>query len=101
MMRGMAPGLVHALLIVCAAAAVMGSDAFSCMYRGSATTGCNCPFVRSSFGNFGCLQEKEPRLPGLLKLLLWAQNQLDEKVHYPRMNDLVSGNLSSAADMSL
>ena len=45
------------------------------------------------------MQEREPRLPGLLKLLLWAQNQLDEKVQYPRMNDLVSGNLSSPADM--
>ncbi|CAL8469376.1 g8917 [Coccomyxa elongata] len=39
-------------------------------------------------------QEREPRLPGLLKLLLWAQNQLDCKANYPRMNDLVSGSLS-------
>ncbi|EIE21641.1 hypothetical protein COCSUDRAFT_33734 [Coccomyxa subellipsoidea C-169] len=39
-------------------------------------------------------QEREPRLPGLLKLLLWAQNQLDSKAIYPRMDDLVSGTLS-------
>ena len=45
------------------------------------------------------VQEREPRLPGLLKLLLWAQNQLDEKLQYPRMNDLVSGNLSLPTDM--
>lgn len=49
--------------------------------------------VHHIFGVAG-LQEKEPRLPGLLKLLLWAQNQLDERLIYPRMNDLVSGNLS-------
>lgn len=41
-------------------------------------------------------QEREPRLPGLLKLLLWAQNQLDCKANYPRMNDLVSGSLSES-----
>jgi glucose-induced degradation protein 8 len=43
------------------------------------------------------LQEKEPRLPGLLKRLIWAQNQLDDKkVVYPRIapNDLVTATLS-------
>ena len=29
------------------------------------------------------LQEKEPRLPGLLKMLVWAQDHLDEKLIYP------------------
>lgn len=28
-------------------------------------------------------QEKEPRLPGLLKMLVWAQDHLDEKLLYP------------------
>lgn len=47
------------------------------------------------------LQEREPRLPGLLKLLLWAQNQLDSRAQYPRMNDLVSGTLTEpTADAS-
>ena len=46
------------------------------------------------------LQEKEPRLPTLLKLLLWAQNQLDSKLQYPRMVDLVAGRLSDPADVN-
>lgn len=32
--------------------------------------------------------EKDPKLPSLLKMLIWAQNQLDEKAVYPRINDL-------------
>lgn len=28
-------------------------------------------------------QEREPRLPGLLKMLVWAQDHLDEKLLYP------------------
>ncbi len=38
-------------------------------------------------------QEREPRLPMLLKLLLWAQAQLDEKAAYPRVTDLVTAQL--------
>ncbi|KAG9133788.1 hypothetical protein Leryth_018399 [Lithospermum erythrorhizon] len=36
--------------------------------------------------------EKDPKLPSLLKMLIWAQNKLDEKAAYPRIN-----NLSTAA----
>jgi hypothetical protein len=36
--------------------------------------------------------EKDPKLPSLLKMLIWAQNKLDEKAVYPRIN-----NLSTAA----
>ena len=43
-----------------------------------------------------CSQEKEPRLPGLLKLLLWAQGQLDEKLVYPHI-DLATGRLTDVA----
>lgn len=43
-----------------------------------------------------CPQEKEPRLPGLLKMLLWAQGQLDEKVVYPHI-DLATGRLSEVS----
>ncbi|XP_077254094.1 protein GID8 homolog isoform X2 [Tasmannia lanceolata] len=32
--------------------------------------------------------EKDPKLPSLLKMLIWAQNQLDEKAVYPHINDL-------------
>ncbi|GFZ06243.1 LisH and RanBPM domains containing protein [Actinidia rufa] len=32
--------------------------------------------------------EKDPKLPSLLKMLIWAQNQLDEKAAYPRIGDL-------------
>ncbi|XP_050108486.1 protein GID8 homolog isoform X3 [Malus sylvestris] len=37
--------------------------------------------------------EKDPKLPSLLKMLLWAQNQLDEKAAYPRINDLSTAKL--------
>ena len=30
----------------------------------------------------------DPKLPNLLKMLMWAQDQLDEKAAYPRINDL-------------
>ncbi|KAF8755858.1 hypothetical protein HU200_011138 [Digitaria exilis] len=32
--------------------------------------------------------EKDPKLPSLLKMLLWTQNQLDEKAAYPRIKRL-------------
>jgi hypothetical protein len=41
-------------------------------------------------------QEKEPRLPQLLRLLLWAQGQLDTKATYPKLTDLASGQLELA-----
>lgn len=34
-------------------------------------------------------QEKDPKLPNLLKMLIWAQDRLDKKVVYPRINSLV------------
>eukprot|EP01137_Pigoraptor_chileana_P005688 Opistho-2@49086 len=43
-------------------------------------------------------QEREPKLPGLLKMLFWAQSQLDEKVRYPRMTDVASASLENPAD---
>lgn len=42
---------------------------------------------------FLVLHLTDPRLPSLLKMLVWAQNQLDEKVSYPRINDLVNAAL--------
>ncbi|CAN1854313.1 Protein GID8 homolog [Linum perenne] len=32
--------------------------------------------------------EKEPKLPILLKRLIWTQNKLDQRAAYPRINDL-------------
>lgn len=40
------------------------------------------------------VQEAEPKLPNLLKLLVWAQKQLDEKAVYPRIDNLVTGELA-------
>ncbi|XP_019420262.1 PREDICTED: glucose-induced degradation protein 8 homolog isoform X2 [Lupinus angustifolius] len=37
--------------------------------------------------------EKDPKLPNLLKMLIWAQNQLDEKAAYPHIKDLSSAKL--------
>ena len=38
-------------------------------------------------------QEKEPKLPSLLKLLVWAQQALDERAAYPRIQDLSTAEL--------
>ncbi|KAG6755980.1 hypothetical protein POTOM_039394 [Populus tomentosa] len=42
-------------------------------------------------------REKDPKLPSLLKMLLWSQNQLDEKAVYPRINDLSTAKLEDSA----
>jgi hypothetical protein len=44
-----------------------------------------------------CVQEAEPKLPNLLKLLIWAQKQLDEKALYPRIDNLVTAELVEPA----
>ncbi|KAL5715631.1 Glucose-induced degradation complex subunit [Ranunculus cassubicifolius] len=41
--------------------------------------------------------EKDPKLPSLLKMLVWAQNQLDEKAAYPKINDLSTAALEDPA----
>uniref|UniRef100_A0A2P2LFS9 Glucose-induced degradation protein 8 homolog isoform X2 n=1 Tax=Rhizophora mucronata TaxID=61149 RepID=A0A2P2LFS9_RHIMU len=39
----------------------------------------------------------DPKLPSLLKMLTWAQNQLDEKAAYPRINELSTAVLEDPA----
>ncbi|KAL0300733.1 UNVERIFIED_CONTAM: protein GID8 [Sesamum radiatum] len=41
--------------------------------------------------------EKDPKLPSLLKMLIWVQTQLDEKASYPRINDLSTAVLEDPA----
>ncbi|XP_021902271.1 LOW QUALITY PROTEIN: glucose-induced degradation protein 8 homolog [Carica papaya] len=41
--------------------------------------------------------EKDPKLPSLLKMLVWAQTQLDEKAAYPRIKDLSTATLEDPA----
>eukprot|EP00842_Homolaphlyctis_polyrhiza_P004372 jgi/Hompol1/4936/HPOL_000456-RA len=38
-------------------------------------------------------QEKDPKLPSLLKMLVWAQNQLEEKMVFPKINNLITAEL--------
>jgi len=38
-------------------------------------------------------QEKDPKLPTLLKMLIWSQNQLEERAKFPRVNDLFTTKL--------
>lgn len=38
-------------------------------------------------------QEKDPKLPSLLKMLSWAQTMLDEKLAYPRIRNFVTAEL--------
>jgi hypothetical protein len=45
-------------------------------------------------------QEKEPRLLLLLKMMLWAQQQLDEKATYPRISDLATAQLGSSSQQA-
>ncbi|KAF8093349.1 hypothetical protein N665_0384s0034 [Sinapis alba] len=42
--------------------------------------------------------EKDPKLPSLLKMLIWAQKQLDEKAVYPHINDLSTGQLEDPSE---
>jgi len=41
--------------------------------------------------------ETEPRVALLLKMMLWAQQRLDERAHYPRIVDLVAAQPGGAA----
>ncbi|KAI9209126.1 CTLH/CRA C-terminal to lish motif domain-containing protein [Polychytrium aggregatum] len=38
-------------------------------------------------------QEKDPKLPSLLKMLVWAQTQLEEKAVFPKVRDFVTAKL--------
>lgn len=44
------------------------------------------------------VQEEEARLPNLLKMVVWTQKQLDDKLHYPRIEDLAMGQLIEPKD---
>lgn len=46
---------------------------------------------RSICLNLSCMTD--PKLPSLLKMLMGAQNQLDEKASYPRITDLSTATL--------
>ncbi|MBA0598775.1 hypothetical protein Gorai_008522, partial [Gossypium raimondii] len=39
----------------------------------------------------------DPKLHSLLKMLIWAQNQLDEKATYPRIKDFLKATLENPA----
>ena len=39
----------------------------------------------------------DPKLPSLLKMLIWAQNQLDEKAVYPHIDHLPTATLGDPA----
>ncbi|KAK1661171.1 hypothetical protein QYE76_049330 [Lolium multiflorum] len=41
--------------------------------------------------------EKDPKLPSLLKMLIWTQDQLDEKAAYPRINNFSTAALEDPA----
>ena len=45
----------------------------------------------------GWSQEKEPQLLNFLRMVIWAQQQLGEKVEFPRINDLTSAALADNA----
>ncbi|KAG0737434.1 hypothetical protein G6F57_012748 [Rhizopus arrhizus] len=38
-------------------------------------------------------QEKDPKLPNLLKMLAWSQEQLDERMNYPKIENWVKADL--------
>jgi len=45
-------------------------------------------------------RHKDPRLPSLLKLAVWAQNRLKTDVSFPYMPDLLSGHLQTPPENS-
>ncbi len=38
-------------------------------------------------------QDKDAKLPMMLKMLVWAQNSLEEKINFPKMRNLATGEL--------
>jgi len=38
-------------------------------------------------------QDKDPKLPNLLKMLVWSQDELEEKILYPKMKNLATAEL--------
>ncbi|KAL7750002.1 Glucose-induced degradation complex subunit [Sorochytrium milnesiophthora] len=42
-------------------------------------------------------QEKDPKLPSLLRMLIWSQNQLEDRVTFPKINNLLTAELSAIA----
>ena len=40
-------------------------------------------------------QEKDPKLPSLLKMLVWAQKQLADKVNFPQIKQLSTATFDS------
>lgn len=45
-------------------------------------------------------QEQEPRLPMLLKTMLWCQAQLQQRVDFPAITDLATGTLDDPVEES-
>jgi len=43
-------------------------------------------------------QERDPKLPTLLKMLKWSQSQLEERIRFPKINNLVSAELEEFKD---
>ena len=41
-------------------------------------------------------QEEEPKLPHLLKMMIWSQNRLHERVAFPQVKDLITAELCPA-----
>ena len=56
--------------------------------------------VRIQLIQVAAMQEQEPRLPMLLKMLIWAHNQLDEKLIYPHITDLATAELGDMAEVA-
>jgi hypothetical protein len=46
-------------------------------------------------------QDKEAKLPRLIKMLLWAQKTLSEKANFPVMKNLTTGELVDSNSMDL
>jgi glucose-induced degradation protein 8 len=46
-------------------------------------------------------QDKDPKLPTMLKILKWAQDKLDEKVVFPKLRDLSTGEIEYVEMMDI
>lgn len=82
-----------ALLVYDDTSANPASDLFDVSHRQKVATELNAAILTSF------CQDKDPKLPSMLKMLSWAQDRLSEKVLYPKITDFSISAIDSSTPM--
>lgn len=82
-----------ALLVFDDAATNPVSDLLDISHRQKVATELNAAIL-TSFS-----QDKDPKLPSMLKMLKWAQDQLDEKVLFPKIKNFCTADIEEPMDV--